>query len=273
MPIHSDFHMHSHHSGDCKAPMKDMIESAIEKGLTEICFTEHLDLDYPEPPDLPPDAFELDISSYNKELTALRVEYRDRITIRYGIEIGMQSQVAKENQAAADSSPFDFIIASQHLVDKRDPYYPDFWAPDTVENIFKRFFEQTLENLKLFTNYDVLGHLDYISRYVPKGDTTYSYERFADQIDAILMHLIKNDKGLDVNSKVLAHSDTLPPNPCPEVLKRYRELGGRIITFGSDAHTPDRIACGFDKIHQIALDAGFSEYYTYEARTPIPHKL
>lgn len=273
MPIHSDFHMHSHHSGDSKAPMADMIQSAIDKGLTEICFTEHLDLDYPEYPDLASDAFDLDISSYNKELTALRVEYRDRITIRYGIEIGMQSQVVKENLAVADSSPFDFIIASQHLVDKRDPFYPDFWNPDTVENIFIRFFDQTLENLKLFTNYDVLGHLDYISRYVPKGDATYSYKRFADQIDAILLHLIKNDKGLDVNSKVLSHDENLPPNPGPEILKRYHELGGRIITFGSDAHTPARIACGFDKIHQIALDAGFSEYYTYEARTPIPHKL
>ena len=139
--------------------------------------------------------------------------------------------------------------------------------------IFNRFFEQTLENIKLFSEFDVLGHLDYISRYVPEGDTTYSYERFADKIDPILEYLIANDKGLDVNSKVLAYSDILPPNPCPEALKRYKELGGALIAFGSDAHTPDKIGCCFDTIRQIALDAGFTEYYTFENRKPLAHKL
>ncbi|WP_034446476.1 histidinol-phosphatase HisJ family protein [Butyrivibrio sp. AE2032] len=273
MPITSDFHMHSNHSGDSSTPMEDMIKSAIDKGLSEICFTEHLDLDYPDTPDLPPEPFTLDVPSYKKELFSLKDKYKDKITLRFGIEIGMQAQVTKENLAIAKSDSFDFIIASQHLVDRRDPFYPDFWAPDTVENIFNRFFDQTLENIKLFSEFDVLGHLDYISRYVPEGDTTYSYERFADKIDPILEYLIANDKGLDVNSKVLAYSDILPPNPCPEALKRYKELGGALITFGSDAHTPDKIGCCFDTIRQIALDSGFTEYYTFENRKPVAHKL
>ena len=273
MSIIADYHMHSHHSGDSESPMVEMIESAIAKELSEICFTEHLDLDYPDLPDLPPEPFTLDVPSYKRELFSLKEKYKDKITIRFGIEIGMQAQVAKENLAVAKSEDFDFIIASQHLVDRRDPFYPSFWEPDTVENIIDRSFEVTLENIKLFRNFDVLGHLDYVARYVPEGDTTYSYERFKDRIDPILQWLVENGKGLDVNSKVLAYSDTLPPNPCPEALKRFKELGGKIITFGSDAHTPGKVACGFDRIRQIALDAGFTEYYTFEGRNPISHKL
>ncbi len=273
MSIIADYHMHSHHSGDSESPMEEMIESAIAKGLSEICFTEHLDLDYPELPDLPPDPFTLDIPSYKEELFSLREKYKDKITIRFGIEIGMQSQVAKDNLSAAKSEEFDFIIASQHLVDCRDPFYPDFWEPDTVENIMNRFFEVTLENIKLFPDFDVLGHLDYIARYVPEGDTTYSYQRFKEKIDPILEYLVAKGKGLDVNSKVLAYSETLPPNPCPEALRRFKELGGKIITFGSDAHNPGKVACGFDRIRQIALDAGFTEYYTFEGRKALAHTL
>ncbi len=273
MSIIADYHMHSHHSGDSEAPMEEMIESAIAKGLSEICFTEHMDLDYPALPDLPPEPFTLDVPSYKEELFSLRDKYKDTITLRFGIEIGMQQQVASDNLAVAKSDSFDFIIASQHLVDKADPYYRDFWERDSVENIMNRFFESTLENIRLFPDFDVLGHLDYIARYVPEGDTTYSYERFKDKIEPILQWLVDNDKGLDVNSKVLAYSDTLPPNPCPEALKRFKELGGKIITFGSDAHNPDKVGCCFDQIRKIAMDAGFTEYYTFEGRKPIGHKL
>ena len=273
MPITADYHIHSHHSGDSTAPMEEMIKSALEKGLAEICFTEHLDLDYPDCPDLEPGAFDLDVKTYTNDLTSLSDKYKEKIAIKFGIEIGMQTQISHENLEFSKCDDFDFIIASQHIVDHRDPFYPGFWDPDTVENIMKRYFDLTLENIKLFSNFDVLGHLDYISRYVPKGDTTYSYERFKDKIDAILIWLVENGKGLDVNSKVLGHDDTLPPNPSPEILRRYHELGGRLITFGSDAHRPEKIACGFMRIREIALECGYTQYYTFDHRTPIAHTL
>ncbi len=270
MSISADYHMHSNHSGDSKAPMEDMINSAIDKGLTEICLTEHLDLDYPEYPDLKSDTFDLDIPSYKRELFSLKDKYKDKIALRFGIEIGMQAHLAKENLQAAASEDFDFIIASQHLINRRDPFYPDFWNWDSVENIFNRFFDETYENIQKFSNFDVLGHLDYVSRYVPEGDTTYSYERFSEKIDRILLWIIENGKGLDVNSKVLCYSDTLPPNPCPEALSRYKELGGEIITIGSDAHSPGKVAGKFDRLEEIIRKAGFTRYYTFEKRTPIP---
>ena len=273
MAILSDYHMHTHNSGDSKAPMEDMIKCSMELGLSQICFTEHLDLDYPDCYDLPPKPFELDVSAYRKEYLKYKKKYEGSIDIRFGVEIGMQPQVVSDNNRFMEENDFDFCIASIHLVDGKDPFYPDFWEGKDVENIFKRTFDSTLENIKLFDNFDVLGHLDYISRYVPKGDTTYSYERFSDQIDAILKYLADHDKGLDFNSKVLYKDPAADPNPCPAALKRFKELGGRIITFGSDAHKPEAIACGFDRMRRIALDCGFTEYFTFEKRNPHPHSL
>ncbi|SFP60009.1 histidinol-phosphatase (PHP family) [Butyrivibrio proteoclasticus] len=269
-----DYHMHTHNSGDSTAPMEEMILSSIKRGLNEICFTEHLDLNYPLLPDLPPNVFDLDIKAYRNEFLYYSKKYSDRITLNFGVEIGMQNDCVQENLSFVRDNNFDFVIASQHLLDKKDPFYPNFWEGGSIENIFKKYFEETLENVKGFTDFDVLGHIDYIARYVPDGDTSYSYSKYSDIIDAILEYLIKNDKGLDLNSKVLAYEDkTLLPNPCPEIIKRYKELGGKIITFGSDAHTPERVATHFEEMTELAKKSGFTEYYTFKKRVPTVHKL
>lgn len=271
--IKADYHMHTHHSGDSDAPMRDMIESAIEKGLSEICFTEHLDLDYPDIYDVGADAFTPDLDAYRDEVFYYRDLYKEKITIRHGIEIGMQPQVIEENRRVVKSYAFDFIIASEHLIDKEDPYYPVFWEKDSHENIYNRYFDQTYENLTLFDDYDVLGHLDYLNRYEPGPVNNYSYARYSEKIDQILKHLIDHDKGLDINGKVLASNPAGMPNPHPDVLRRFKDLGGRIITFGSDAHTPVAIASGFEKMRSLALNCGFTEYFTFENRNPHPHDL
>ncbi len=273
MPITADFHMHSNHSADSPTPMEDMIKSAVAKGLEQICFTEHNDLDYPIYPDVDKDYFTLDVPSYKEELFSLREKYKDRIFVGFGIEIGMQSHLASDNLRIVKEDEYDFVMASQHLVDRRDPFYDGFWEPDTVKNIFIRYFEETLENIKLFPDFDVLGHLDYIARYVPEGDSTYNYEDFSEWIDPILIYLAENEKGLDLNSKALFKDPLSNPNPVPEALQRFKELGGRIITFGSDAHRPDPIACGFERMRSIAISCGFSEYYTFKNRIPTPHAL
>ena len=274
MKYAADYHIHTHHSGDSNAPMEDMIKKAIELGLKGMCFTDHLDLDYPDYPDLPPSPFTLDIPAYRSEFMHFKELYRDRIDLKFGIEVGMQEHVAKENSRIVSENDFDFVIASIHLLFGEDPYYEVFWTARNIEDIYRSYFEKTLENITLFTDFDVLGHLDYISRYVvPKDDKTYSYQRFAKEIDAILSYLAVNEKGLDINSKVLSADPGGTPNPCPDVIRRFKELGGRIITFGSDAHAPGGIAAGFDRLRDIALSCGFTEYYTFDKRTPIPHTL
>ncbi|MBR1669125.1 MAG: histidinol-phosphatase HisJ family protein [Butyrivibrio sp.] len=273
MPIIADYHLHTHNSGDSTAPMADMIESAIQKGLSEICFTEHMDMDYPTGYDLPDDPFILDVLSYKKELDEMKKRYEGRIKLKFGVEVGMQTQIAKQNADFVSSYNFDFVIASMHLVDRKDPYYKDMWEGKDSKDLIKRYFESTLENIELFDNYDVLGHLDYVTRYAPDADAVYRYELFSSYIDPILRHLAGRGKGLDLNSKMLGKDIKSSPNPCPEIISRFKELGGMVITFGSDAHKPAPIACGFDRMQQIAIDAGFREYFTFDKRNPIPHSL
>ena len=274
MPILSDFHMHTHHSGDSSAPMGDMIEKAIEKGLRQICFTEHQDLDYPECPKDPPGKFTLITDPYKEEVFSLKKKYQDKIDIGFGVELGLQlGDTIRKNREYMAGYDFDFVIGSIHLMDNQDFYYPEVWEGKTIEEMYRRCFEQTLENITLFKDFDVLGHLDYITRYSPDKGASYDPEKFTDIIDEILKKLIEDGKGLDINSKVLFTNPEGNPNPHPMILKRFKQLGGQIITFGSDAHYPEQVACGFDTTSRMALEAGFTEYYTFKDRKPTAHKL
>ncbi len=268
----ADYHMHSHNSGDSVTPMEEMIKSSIEKGLSEICFTEHMDMDFPIFDEVPKDTFTLDTDSYRNEFLTYREKYKDQINIKFGVEIGMQTQVADENTAYSKKYDFDFIIASMHLVDKMDPYYPYLWENADEMAVMDRYFNLTIENLRRFDNFDVLGHLDYIVRYTPSKGQNYSYARYKEAIDEILNIIVKNKKGIEINTKSLYIAGS-HPNPHEDILRRYKELGGEILTFGSDAHKPDGVGGAFTKALEIAKSIGFMRYYTFEGRIPTSHEL
>ena len=124
-----DTHMHTTFSGDGKAAPADMIEAAIQKQLPGICFTEHLDLDYPGEPEL----FLLDLPAYRASFERLRDAYSDRLPVRFGIELGLQPHLAAEHTALLARYPFDFVIGSSHVVHGADPYYPAFYERRTEE--------------------------------------------------------------------------------------------------------------------------------------------
>ena len=288
MNPYADYHLHSDYSGDSETPMESMIRAAIGRGLTELCFTEHLDLDYPGSPgyedplgtglvlqDLGPDYFLLDIDAYRAGFLAMKERFSDLIDLKFGLEIGLQVQVAKENAAFVASHPFDFVIASTHTVDHQDVYYKQFFEKRTLKESVARYFEVTYENLTVYEDFDVYGHLDYIIRYLPDpyaGRFTYDYADYADVLDAILETLVKKDKGLDVNTshKYKKGGDI---NPSLAILKRFKELGGRILTIGSDAHTADAIAGAFPDAVLLIKKAGFTEFCTFSGRRPVFHKL
>ena len=126
--------------------------------------------------------------------------------------------------------------------------------------------------MKVYSNFDVYGHPDYVVRYGPTKDRGYSYEMYREIFDRILMTLIDMEKGIEINTGALARG-MREPNPCIGILKRYRELGGEIVTVGSDAHEPGRIAHAFDRAAEILKDCGFRYYAIYEKRNPSFHKL
>lgn len=256
----ADFHVHTSFSYDSESAPEEMIQSAIQKGLNTICITEHQDLDFVEPA-------EVSFEDYWKTLLQLKERYRSQIEILIGMEFGMQSHLGNVCDELAKQYPFDFIIGSVHLFDGDDPYYPDYFRKVKDEEGYRRAFELTLEGLKATKEIDVLGHLDYITRYGNEKDASYSYARYSEYIDPILRFLVENGKGIEVNTSGWKYG--LPyAHPHQDILKRYKELGGEIITIGSDAHQPGHIAYDFQKVRAYLEDCGFAYYTEFRKRTP-----
>lgn len=256
-----DQHMHCNFSGDSDALPEDMIKAGIAHGLSGICFTDHLDYDYPEEPNI----FLLDFDNYFKALSNLREKYADKISVNIGIELGLQPQAAGQNLAVAEKYPFDFIIGSSHVVNHMDPYYPEFFAERNEDEAYMEYFESVLENINSCVDFDVYGHIDYVVRYGPNKNAFYTYEKFKDIIDEILTQLITKGKGIEVNTGGFKYG-LGHPNPTEDIIKRYRELGGEIITMGADAHVPEYVAYEFDKTAQIIKNCGFKYYTVFKNR-------
>lgn len=267
MAITADFHLHSSHSGDSATPMEDMIRQGLHLGLTHMCFTEHNDFDFPLSSHVPENIFLLEPDPYLYDVIRFREKYADRINILFGVELGLQLQSVRKNAVLAKSYDFDFIIGSAHVCDNMDPYYPEYYEGRTEEEAYGRYFQSILENIKKFSNFDILGHLDYVVRYGPTKDANYSYEKYSDILDAILKHLIENGKGIEINTGGVK-SGLKELHPCTAVIKRFRELGGEIITIGSDAHKLEQLATYFDRAEAVLTECGFRYYTVFEKRIP-----
>lgn len=267
MLLTADCHLHSSFSGDSEAPMEEMIRKGISMGLKTMCFTEHQDFDYPDSPEGPGSIFLLNTDSYLYDLARLKEKYAGQIRLLFGVELGLQPEVMRQNAVYARSYDFDFIIGSSHVCHGKDPYYPAFYEGRSENQAYLEYFESILENIRKFSNFDIYGHLDYVVRYGPDRDRNYSYEKYKDVLDAILELLLEKEKGLELNTGGLK-SGMRDFHPCADILKRYRELGGEIITVGSDAHDAEHLAGHFDRAAEALKACGFRYYTIFEKRVP-----
>lgn len=266
-----DTHMHCRFSGDSDADPEDMIRAAMDAGLDGICFTDHHDYDYPQVPD-EESIFLIDPAQYIPYISGLREKYEGKLSVRCGIEIGMQPHVAEKNRLL-QAAPFDFVIGSVHVVNGADPYYPDtYFGIMEEKEAIRLYFEENLNNIRLFPEFDSLGHLGYVVRYAPDRDEQYHPSDYADLIDEILKFLIENRKGLECNSSGLRQG-LKGPIPDPQILRRYRRLGGEILTTGADAHNPADVAANFREVREILLACGFRYYAVYTERKPAFYPL
>ncbi len=263
-----DYHMHSRVSFDTDASPAEMVRAAEKAGLSEICFTDHYDFN--------------DIKKHERHIFTLE-DYRDAydtltsetIKIRRGFEIGLTPWNQKELKALLDSYDFDFVIGSLHYAGGSDPYYADFWQGLTVEQAFEKYLKHILDCVKVHSDFDVLGHINYVCRYVcrsPHGLTGkyLRYEDYSDICDEIFKVLIAKGKGIEINtSGYEAYGEFIPST---SFVKRFRELGGEIITVGSDAHDPSRVGERISGALEIAKDV-FGYVCTFKKRKAIFHKL
>jgi len=270
--IKADFHTHTSFSGDSDTPMALAASAAVNKGLDTLCITEHMDIDYPTDQGTPAGYFEFDTAAYRQRYLEVREAFKGKLSLLWGVEMGLQTHVADDISDYVNSYPFDFVIGSSHLTHGKDLYYAEFYSGRPEEEAYKEYFESILENIQVIDDFDVYGHLDYAVRYGPNQNKFYTYEKYGDILDEILKKLIDMGKGIEVNTKGLLVG-LGEPNPSFSILKRYREFGGEIITCGSDAHTPEHIAYKFDELSGILLECGYKYYTVFKERIPEFRKL
>lgn len=262
--MRADVHMHTSFSHDSKSAPEEMIQKSIEKGLEVICFTDHYDKDYLGWGE----ESVFDVEKYFKVLEPLREKYRDRLDIRIGVELGMQPHLGGFFTELTKQHPFDFVIGSLHVIDGQDPALGTLFNGKSDEEVYRRAFVEMLEDIRSTPDFDVLGHIDYVVRYGNGKAEGYSYQKYADEIDEILKAVIERGKGIELNMAGLKYG--LPfAHPHPDILKRYRELGGEIITVGADGHCPEHIAYDFHKADDILKSCGFRYYTEFKERKPV----
>lgn len=266
--IQADYHVHTDFSSDSKAPMEDMVKQAIALGFERVCFTDHMDYDFPKQYE---QRFVFDVENYWKELDKMASKY-PQIKILGGIECGMQTGLGKRYEELISSYDFDFIINSCHVLYDMDPYYPEFWVDRTEREGVRAYFEQILANITEFTNFDICGHIDYIVRYTPSKGADYKVSDYWDILEVILRKVISLGKGIELNTAGFKYGLN-HPHPRAEILSRYRELGGEILTIGSDGHQPSHMAYDFAKAEALLKELGFRYYTVFEKRKPIFLKL
>lgn len=266
--ILTDMHVHSHFSSDSKEQPEAIIETAIAKGFSYAYFTDHHDMDFPVNPAESAMDFQLDFDTYIKKLLELKELYRGKIEVRLGVEQGICPETAPRIAELSNSHPFDFIIGSSHLSSliNGDPYYPDYYIGKTNVEAYREYFTSEVENVKLTDGFDVYGHLDYAVRYCPDSSFVYNFDDYRDIFEVLLKLLIEKGKGIEINTAGIAKIGY--PHPHIEALKLYKELGGEIITVGSDAHKKEDIGYGFDATEDLLQSVGFRYYTVFKARKP-----
>lgn len=260
--ILNDYHVHSSFSGDSPADMRTMIEFAIKKNIQNLCFTDHHDLDVQSDVCLV-----LDFDVYKETFFNLKIEYEKRINLRFGVELGIQPHLYSTLSHIAQTYPFDFILCSNHVANGIDPYFPIYFEGKSKVEAYREFFTDTLRNAKNYKDYDVYGHLDYVIRYGPYEDKHYIYATYQEVLDELLRTLIEDGKGIELNASGFKYQ-LEDSHPSWQVIKRYRELGGEIITVGSDAHRPEQLMNYFDLASDILKNAGFTYYTIFKDRKP-----
>ncbi|MBR1580004.1 MAG: histidinol-phosphatase HisJ family protein [Selenomonadaceae bacterium] len=233
-----DSHTHTKFSADSEMSPLDAIARAesLNRGIV---FTDHFDYDLPNGID-----FTFDPDAYFDEYRALR---SDRV--RLGVEIGFRKSARKINDEFIARGPFDMVIGSVHLVDDLDIYYPEYYVGKDKHEAYRRYFDTMIEESSI-ADYDVLGHIDYICRAAPYDDPEIDYATFKDRIDRVLSIVIERGKVLELNTRRLDSRRAL--KELVPIYDRYREMGGRYITIGSDAHKVEAIGNYFDAAIEFA---------------------
>ena len=255
----TDMHTHTTFSHDGKNTPAQMLESAQKRGIAFYGVSDHFDYDYDLLAMSSEEIAEIrngDTAEYFHVLRHLQEDYEGVMNVVVGAEFGFSENPEVQDRYLATYEKYrpDFIINSVHGGEGKDFARYDF--TESKEETYGMYLRLIRASLDVPYPYDIVGHIGYIARYVPFADRRLSLEEFGEQIDDILLTIVKKDKILEVNTaNKNLENRTLPAE---EIVRRYFELGGRKVSFGSDAHFIERIADKREEVTAMLKRIGFT---------------
>ena len=244
-----DTHTHTYFSFDCSehenSPEK-MCEEALKKGLHAIIFTDHIEVNLEFERKFPP----LNVSAYKAQCEEAKEKFKGRLDIYTGVELGQITHYPEIAEEIAEANGFDYIIGSVHNTKgERDPYYTDFTKVpyDKILYLLDQYFEEYLQ-MTYVPYVDQFAHLTYPLRYIKKAGIDVDVTRWDDKIREILKNIIAHGKTYELNSVYVRKGIVLPED---RILQMYKDLGGKKIRLGSDAHYIEHVANGFDRAYEL----------------------
>ncbi len=256
-----DQHCHTIYSPDAskESTFEAYIASAEKKGLSHLTFTDHVDYEanakiFDQIPDF---------TAFENALKA--VQKNTNVKLQMGVELGYQPHVLDRMNALVGAHDFDLVILSVHYVRGLDPYDGSLFEGRSLDDALTLYFKTVLEAIQVFDDFQILAHIDYVFRYLDHGIEGLNMDHFIHILDAIFKTLIKKNKVLEVNTapyrKPYAVSE-----PVYALIKRYYDVGGRLISLGSDAHHPDDLIADFHQAAKKLQTLGFQEVVFIESR-------
>lgn len=280
----ADYHVHSEFSDDSVFPVDDVCALAIERGIGEICFTDHVDFEirpdwdeYRADPSCAPivegqPSINVDCERYFPTIAEARDRFAGELTVKTGMEFGVQSHtIGRFNELFERfAGEWDFIILSIHQVGNQEFWNGTFQQGRTQDEYNRGYYEEMLRVVQRFDHWSVLGHLDLIKRYDQAGPWPDANAR--DIVAEILEEAIRRGKGIELNTSSIRYGLT-DLTPSTELLRLYRDLGGRILTIGSDSHKPEHLGAHIPMMRERLKDIGFTEFCTFKGMEPMFHRL
>ncbi len=259
----ADYHIHTNYSEDSSVDMEDYILQAINLKYGEICFTDHIDYGTPY-------SFCCDVKNCLKNINYFKEKYKNKISIKFGMEFGAQAHHKNYFENIFKQYAFDFIILSFHTIDDKELWDRSFQMGKTQAQYNKEYYEEIYKTINVYNNYSVLGHLDLIRRYDDYGEYPFCYSK--EIIEQILKTAINNNKGIELNTSSSRYKlkDLMPS---VDILKFYKELGGKIITIGSDCHRVCDFGYKIKEMKDFLKSIGYEFFCTFDKMQPIFHKL
>ena len=264
-----DLHVHTDNSFDGNHSATFFCEKAEMMDLRAVAFTDHCEVDQYRSDD----NYEKRMFQAFFEVSKVRSAFRGKLLILNGIELGQPAYDIPTANEIVSRYDYDHVLGSVHnLRGGEDFYFMKNLSMNDANKLLKQYFDEIIEMLK-WGKFDVLAHLTYPLRYFySQSNLDIDLNNYKKQIDEILLMTAKSDKALEINTAGLRQPiNKLSPEV--DIVKRFKELGGKYVSVGSDAHYAEHLACDIDMAYNCALEAGFDSITFFQKHTPMQMKI